>query len=633
MKKNRLLCLVLAVMMVLSLAAGCAPASEAEPEETPAATPEATPEAAAPAGAWADGTYDGAANGMNGEVAVSVTIEGGAITAVEVTSHNETAGISDPAIEDLPDAIVEAQSAEVDTIAGCTMTSNAIIEAVGIALSKADGTYEGEEEAVAVPESADVVVVGLGFAGMNAALEAANNGADVLVLEKTGSRGGSLRLAGGTLSGACTKMQEEAGIVDSPELFYEEIVSRNADIGGEDNYLPDVAMYYCQHSGEAVDWLDSLGCDMGDRSVGQPTLYQPMQVARVYSTGSSASYLEKVGELLDAQVENGSVTICYNTKVDSLIQQADGSITGVNATDSEGNAVTVEAGAVVLCTGGYGHSEELLKEYNFTNVLTTAPEANTGDGHIMARDAGAVLKNMDYCSTYAGGLYTSDTGFVRSQYIRIKDFPYMIFVNAQGERFTDELGNADGSDYDAIVSWWKKGDNTVWIVFDQNMVDTLKEEGTPIIQGDTDWTKFDKAVADAESVFYGETLAEAAEKAGVDAEGLAATIERYNGFVADGVDEDFGRNRLMMEFDPDGAYYILKTIPYVMITSGGPIMNDRCEVLDENGDPIPGLYQAGEIAGNAAVIGHTTLGGVSNTGCVVFGKRAGSCAAEYAANN
>ena len=55
--------------------------------------------------------------------------------------------------------------------------------------------------------------------------------------------------------------------------------------------------------------------------------------------------------------------------------------------------------------------------------------------------------------------------------------------------------------------------------------------------------------------------------------------------------------------------------------------------LDENGDPIPGLYQAGEIAGNAAVIGHTTLGGVSNTGCVVFGKRAGSCAAEYAANN
>ena len=241
MKKNRLLCLVLAVMMVLSLAAGCAPASEAEPEETPAATPEATPEAAAPAGAWADGTYDGAANGMNGEVAVSVTIEGGAITAVEVTSHNETAGISDPAIEDLPGAIVEAQSAEVDTIAGCTMTSNAIIEGVKIALSKADGSYEGEEEAVAVPESADVVVVGLGFAGMNAALEAANNGADVLVLEKTGSRGGALRLAGGTLSGACTKMQEEAGIVDSPELFYEEIVSRNADIGGEDNYLPDVA--------------------------------------------------------------------------------------------------------------------------------------------------------------------------------------------------------------------------------------------------------------------------------------------------------------------------------------------------------------------------------------------------------
>ena len=94
-------------------------------------------------------------------------------------------------------------------------------------------------------------------------------------------------------------------------------------------------------------------------------------------------------------------------------------------------------------------------------------------------------------------------------------------------------------------------------------------------------------------------------------------------------DEDFGRTRLMKAFT-GGKYYILRTMPYVMITSGGPVMNDRCEVLREDGTPIPGLYQAGEIAGNAAVIGHTTLGGVSNTDCVVFGKRAAECAVEYA---
>ena len=97
--------------------------------------------------------------------------------------------------------------------------------------------------------AADIVVVGYGFAGMNAALEAANRGAHVVLLEKTEQRGGSMRLAGGTLSGAGTKIQAEQGIEDSPELFYEEIVSRNAAIGGEANYLPDVSKYYCEHSG------------------------------------------------------------------------------------------------------------------------------------------------------------------------------------------------------------------------------------------------------------------------------------------------------------------------------------------------------------------------------------------------
>lgn len=579
--------------------------------------------------AWQDGVFTGAAAGMGGDVCVEVTISGGKIESVVVTDHKETAGISDPALETIPAAIVEAQSTDVDSVSGATITSDAIKAAVDAALLAAQGVEVEEEEAKPVPESTDVVVVGYGFAGMNASLQAAKDGAHVVLLEKTEQRGGSMRLAGGTLSGAGTKMQAEAGIEDSPELFYEEIVSRNADIGGEDNYLPDVAKYYCEHSGEAVDWLDSLGCDMGDRSVGQPSLYQPMKVARVYSTGSSASYLEKVGELVDEQIELGNIEVFFNTSATDLLQTEEGVVHGVTYTTEDGTEGSIEAGAVILCTGGYGHSEELLKEYNFQNVLTTAPASNTGDGLRMAVKAGAAVKNMDYCSTYAGGLYTSASGFVRSQNIRIKDFPYMIFVNAQGERFCDELGNADGSDYDAITSWWKKGDNVVYIVFDQAMIDQLHEDGMPVISGDTDWTKFDAAVESAESIFKGETLEEAAELAGVDAEGLAATIERYNGFVENGVDEDFGRTRLMKEFT-GGPYYILRTIPYVMITSGGPVMNDKCEVLTEEGTPIPGLYQAGEIAGNAAVIGHTTLGGVSNTDCVVFGQRAGSCAAAYA---
>ena len=283
MKMNRML----SVLLALALLVGCAGAS-AQP-------------------ALQDGVFAGAAMGMGGELAVEVTVENGAMTAVEVTAQKETPGISDPALEQLPAAILAAQSTDVDDVSGATITSKAIKGAVEAALLAAQGVDAGEEDAIVYPEKADIVVVGYGFAGMNAALEAANRGAHVVLLEKTEQRGGSMRLAGGTLSGAGTKIQAEQGIEDSPELFYEEIVSRNAAIGGEANYLPDVSKYYCKHSGEAVDWLDSLGCDMGERTAGQPSLYQPMKVARVYSTGKSASYLEKVGELVDAQVAAGTI--------------------------------------------------------------------------------------------------------------------------------------------------------------------------------------------------------------------------------------------------------------------------------------------------------------------------------------
>ena len=206
----------------------------------------------------------------------------------------------------------------------------------------------------------------------------------------------------------------------------------------------------------------------------------------------------------------------------------------------------------------------------------------------------------------------------------------MIFVNKDGERFVDELGAEDGSDYDEITSWWKKGDNTVYIMFDQAMVDELREREMPIFSGDKDWSKWDTAVEKGQEIFKADTVAEAAKLAGIDEAGLEATIARYNGFVDAGEDADFGRIREMKKFET-GPYYIVRTIPYVMITSGGAWMNDKCQLLNEAGEPIPGLYQAGEMVGNANICGHTTFGGIQNTGCMVFGKQAGAQAAAYAA--
>ena len=135
MKKHRRLCLLLALMMLLAACgAPAAPAETAIPSPLPAVT------AAAPETGYADGIYEGAAAGMGGELTISVTIEGGGIAAVEVLSHSETPGISDPAIADIPASILENGSPDVDTVSGCTVTSKAITEAVAVALSNADGT-------------------------------------------------------------------------------------------------------------------------------------------------------------------------------------------------------------------------------------------------------------------------------------------------------------------------------------------------------------------------------------------------------------------------------------------------------------------------------------------------------------
>lgn len=610
--KKRSLSLALALALCLSLGACTAK------EKTAVYTP---------------GSYVGISeNGMGGKLTVEVTVDENAITAVSVTDHAETAGIADPALEQIPAAIQKTNSTEVDGVAGATITSDAIKEAVANALAVARGEAEPVEDdqtaGVELPfDQTDVIVIGCGFAGMNAALSAAEAGANVVVLEKSGKRGGAANVGGATLSGAGTKIQAEANVEDSPELLFQDFVDKNANIGGNANFNEELAWFYARHSGEAVDWLDSLGADLGDRVPKNPSLYEPMNVPRQYG-GDMKSYLKVVGDLLDAQVEAGKVAILYNTEATELIMDG-ATVTGVKATAQDGSPVEFLAPATIMCTGGYGYSKELLLKYNFKDCLTTCPETSTGDGFRFAEQAGGVLQNMEHISTYAGGVRDGDS-FLKTMGVRIKDFPYMIFVNREGQRFVDELGAEDGTDYDEITAWWSKGDNEVFIMFDQAMVDDLRAKEKPIFSYDNDWSQWDGAVEKGEQVFKADTVADAAKLAGIDATNLEATIARYNGFVDAGKDADFGRTREMKKFET-GPYYIIRTVPYVMITSGGPWMNDKCQLLNADGEVIPGLYQAGEIVGGNNISGHTTYGGVQNTGCIVWGKQAGAQAAAYAA--
>lgn len=149
----------------------------------------------------ADGTYEGVAQGMGGDVKVSVTVSGGVITDVTVLSQNETVGISDPALKSIPAAIVEANSTEVDAAAGATVTSEAIKTAVQNAL---DGVQEEDAAEVVVPfDHIDVIVVGGGLGGLAATVRASELGANVLLADRADVQTGRKRSACRRLSGGC----------------------------------------------------------------------------------------------------------------------------------------------------------------------------------------------------------------------------------------------------------------------------------------------------------------------------------------------------------------------------------------------------------------------------------------------
>ncbi len=620
--------------------------------------------------AYTDGVYEGAASGMGGDVHVTVTVEGGRITAVEVGEHNETAGLSDPAIEKIPAAIVEAQSTEVEAVSGATITSEAIKAAVNAALN---GTTE-EQPATEIPfEQADVIVVGAGLAGLSAAVRASELGANVLVFEQMPRVGGSAAVAGGSIVGAGTKIEKEAGIEDSVELLYADF----GRLGGEGNYNPEVAMKFAERSGSAVDWLDEfVGVNFGERQptygsyeplnvnrvnynpevamkfaersgsavdwldefVGvnfgerQPTYgsYEPLNVNRVHyavpedgdvsrSSGKGGSgFISALMTKLDGYIASGTACLLLNTPVTDIIIE-DGVITGVTA-EVNGETTTFKAPSTILATGGYGHNEAWLKEFNFTNVATSTPASANGSGYDFARKAGAVFSGMDFCTAYGGAIPA--TGFTKSIAANLYTNPGPIWVGLDGKRFTDET-TADSkvrSD-----SWTNAKENKVFVVYTEDAVNPEM----PMITGAEDpAAKLDELIAEGKYAFKADTVKELAEKAGIDAEALEATIATYNADCAAGKDSVFGRENDLRAMDK-GPYYALMTIPYVLITSGGPQINADAQMINEAGEAIPGAYLAGEIVGMANVCGHTTIGGIGHGNCVTWGM----IAAENAVAN
>lgn len=570
--------------------------------------------------------YTATAKGFGGDVTVTLTIEDGKLTNVQAEGPDETAGIGTMAIEQLPGAMVERNSVEVDAVASATVTSTAMLAAAADALGQSGVTLEAAQQAAPAEkesvkpafENPDVIVIGAGFSGMNAALEAAENGAKVYLIDKNNAMGGSIRFAGGTTSAAGAKMQIAAGVEDSPENFQADIVR----MGGGTN-VEELTRKHTECAAAAIDWLDSLGADFGDREPKMSSSYDAFNVPREYRVqGGGNAMVELVKPLIEQHVEKGDIALLLETEVADIIVE-DGAVKGVVLTDGS----EYRAAATILATGGYGHNEELLHRYNYKNVLTMSPSFVTGDGYKFAEKAGAIFNNMDYLPAYPGGVPVG--GFDVSCTASVQ-YPGVIWVDNTGNRMVKELGSLDSERKAAYAG---APENLVYMILTQQMKDTqdpiLSVGGGFSGKPDEGWAYFDELLASGNCVYKGETLEELAQNAGIDAAGLAATVEAYNGYVQAGEDKEFGRAADTLA-KLEGPFYAIKTCPYVMLTKGGPLMNPDAQTLNADHEPIPGLYQCGELTGGANVGGSANIGGLANTSCIVWGKIAGANAAAYA---
>lgn len=575
--------------------------------------------AGAQAAGYTAGTYEGTAAGRNGDITVSVTVSEDEITAVEVTAQQETAGIADAALAQIPEKIVKTQSLGVDSVSGATITSEGIVNAVAAAVTLAGGDAQALREAPAedvlsgetIELTADAVVVGGGAAGMAATVRLGQLGKSVILLEKSAYLGGAIAVSGGNQVVMGSRLQAEAGVTDdSVESMVEDFMKNGANLN-----VPELITLYAANVGATTDWLhEDCGIEF-DMAGGLHQLGEYSHNRELAYVGGGAGFAQS----MRAAVENSGATVLLSTRAQSL-NVTDGRVTGVTAQASEGTTYVITADSVLLATGGYGNSDTLLSE-ELASALYYGPASSTGDGVIMATAEGidAATRLMEYGKRYPNGVEVSE-GIAKSTIAgNIVGWTMSaILVNAEGERVVNEKA----SNRTILEAELAQTGSMLYLLMDAQTFDVWK---TKLAAAGLTEETIDGYVQNngaTTPVFaHGDTLAEVAAAAGVDGTALEATVERYNGFVAAGVDEDFGRAATYMTMPiGDGPYYLVEQKPRFATTMGGLVVNTSLQVINTKDEVIGGLYAAGEVVGG--VMGDDSPSGANNGWALTAGKLA-----------
>jgi len=516
----------------------------------------------------------------------------------------------------------------------------------------------------------DVVVVGSGASGLVSAILASDNGARVLVIERSNKVGGTTAVSGGGAWIPLNHHMADVGATDSREraIAYctrlsggrtpTELIETFVDTGHvmikyiEDHApgqfqastMPDYQSEFdgAAHGGRSLDpglfevkqlgeWAPLLRpsplmfvpmtMDEALKAIGQPKNIPMADIVQRMKSGLAGAGNALVGRLLKGCLDRG-IEVQVSTRAQELVREG-ARVTGLVA-EHDGAVQRVRArGGVVLACGGFEWNDALRDRYMpgpITHHCT--PGDNTGDGLLMAQEIGADIGNMSEAWLYPGAIIPGeehDGRPVSRWVIGERSLPHAIVVNRAGRRFTNEGANYNDMakamhDFDAMTYTYPN--IPCWAVFDSQYRGRYPVLTVMPSDPDPDWlAKHD-------------TIEGLATSLGIDAAGLGETVARFNAMAAAGCDDDFHRGETTYEHwvgDPTTPHPNLGAIeqaPFYALpihvassgTKGGPRTNARGEVLDVRGRVIGGLYAAGNVMAGISGPGYFGGGGTIGLG-------------------
>ena len=529
-------------------------------------------------------TYSATGNGYHGEMTVNVTIEDGKITDVELGDNHETNVVIDRAFPVIRERILEANTADVDSVTAATFSSYAIKTAVADAMQQAGleapkvAMQNAEKTATErAAESCDIVIVGGGPAGLAAAVSAKQTNADknVILVEKLDILSGNGKFDMNFFDMINTEAQKAAG---NDEWVGEAGLAKFLEEKSSNGESAERIQVWANEEYNIDAWLRAMGVELNYNYGGTNHMAEDNQ----YSGEVIQAGLEKAAAELGVDVRTG-------TKGVDLVME-DGACKGVIVTNNAGETYTINAASTIITTGGFCSNKELLAEYapGYEVFNTSNQMGTTGDFVKIFEQNGFKMENMGKMSFFSNIIvpYRDLTGGADMN----------LLANNEGAL----LPNKSGMDRGTMIKEQPNG--AAYYITDKTGYDSFYRIRKHVGLG-----------------YYAEgaTLEELAEKLSINAEGLKASVEQYNADAAAGAENAQIAAVPKRALDAEGPYYGVRVEAANHMTKGGVVCNENAQVLNADDTVVPGLYAAGEVTWQA--------GGYSESVC--FGKVAGAQAA------